>query len=347
MCFPRPRHAFTLVELLVVIAIIGILIALLLPAVQAARESARRSQCGNNLKQIGLAVHNYHESRKSLPVTYVRQDWPTWAVHILAYMEQDQIADLWQVEIRYFDQPNLGNVNLDPTPKNLASYYCPTRRPPDFLSRDGGGSDKDTTSNMTASLTHRPGGLSDYAASHGTEVQTLQGNGAMTIGEPFEAVQPNGALWTNLAQMFLSPPGTRITKWKSPTNFSTILDGTSNTLLIGEKHIRPVARWGRMEDRSVYNGQFARTFRRVAGKPTLRGTTSPNVAPNPLVSNPEDPFNGSTPIQSSALRFGSWHPGTCQFVMADGSVRMLRNSISDATLGRLAERSDGLTIDAF
>jgi prepilin-type N-terminal cleavage/methylation domain-containing protein/prepilin-type processing-associated H-X9-DG protein len=342
----RSRGAFTLVELLVVIAIIGILIALLLPAVQAAREAARRSQCANNLKQIGLAVHNYHAAQRALPVTYVRQDWPTWAVHILPYMEQESLSILWEVQLRYFDQPNLANATLDPTLHNFAGYFCPSRRPPLGFSLDNGGTDKDTVSNMTASFTHRPGGLADYAVSHGTTVATLDGNGAMGIGmEPLEAVQPNGALWTNVTQMFLSPPGTRITKFKHPTDFATILDGTSNTLLIGEKYVRPLLRWGKNEDRSIYNGQFARVFRRVAGAPTV--PRPPPAGPYPLVSRLDDAHIGTTPIGETFQRFGSWHPGVCQFVFVDGSVRIVQNNISDTTLGRLAERSDGQAVSGF
>src|SRR5687767_10121672 len=103
VCGARGRPAFTLVELLVVIAIIGILIALLLPAVQAARESARRAQCANNLKQIGVAVHNYHEARKSLPPCRLAggTGWATFFVLILPYMEQEQVYDLWDIQKRY------------------------------------------------------------------------------------------------------------------------------------------------------------------------------------------------------------------------------------------------------
>ena len=133
--------------------------------------------------------------------------------------------------------------------------------------------------------------------------------------------------------------------WKHPTNFASILDGTSNTLMIGEKYVRPDMRWGRNEDRSIYNGQFARVFRRAAGAPTL--VTNPPAAPFPLVSNIGDAWIGTTPIRETFQRFGSWHPGVCQFVMTDGSVRIVQNNISYSTLGRLAERSDALPISSF
>ncbi len=101
----KDRHGFTLVELLVVIAIIGILIALLLPAVQAARESARRTQCANNLKQIGLGMQNYHNSRGFLPPYAISTQWASWAVIILPYMENEAVSQLWDFERRYFEQP--------------------------------------------------------------------------------------------------------------------------------------------------------------------------------------------------------------------------------------------------
>src|SRR5438034_458642 len=104
----RPgRRAFTLIEVLVVIAIIAVLIGLLLPAVQKVREAAARAKCANNLKQLGLAVHNYHDARNAMPPDRLAPGgFVTWAVLILPYIEQDSVYKLWNLNARYIDQPN-------------------------------------------------------------------------------------------------------------------------------------------------------------------------------------------------------------------------------------------------
>jgi prepilin-type N-terminal cleavage/methylation domain-containing protein len=150
----RPgRPGFTLIELLVVIAIISVLIGLLLPAVQRVREAANRISCANNLKQIGLAMHNYHSAHDQLPPSRVSDSGATWAVLIMPDLEQDNIYRQWDLQRPYFQQ----NDTARRTP--VRSYFCPSRR----------SSGSNPTASLTGDLaggagtTHYPGALGDYA----------------------------------------------------------------------------------------------------------------------------------------------------------------------------------------
>src|SRR5262245_53607557 len=123
----RRRPGFTLIELLVVIAIIAVLIALLVPAVQKVREAANVSTCKNNLKQIGLAFHNYHSAHGWLPPARI-DDGATWAVFILPYIEQDNLHKLWDYNKPWPDQSAACLAAAQSSPPKL--YFCPSRRAP-------------------------------------------------------------------------------------------------------------------------------------------------------------------------------------------------------------------------
>src|SRR5438874_9314324 len=192
----RPS-GFTLVELLVVIAIIGVLVALLLPAVQAAREAARRSQCTNNLRQMGLAMHNHHDSFGVLPFarTGGRPQSISWAPLIMPYMEQSNLLTLFTSPIQnggstfpmYTPASESVQTNINITINNINRtqfqdtgamnipvkfYVCPTRRKANFLSANGG------TANGNES-----GVCSDYAACYGTTTNASANDGPFWLND--------------------------------------------------------------------------------------------------------------------------------------------------------------------
>ncbi len=302
----QQKHAFTLVELLVVITIIGILIALLLPAVQGAREAARRTHCANNLKQIGLAIQSHLYHLECFP--YSRMDTrETWAWMILPYLEQKNLFDQWDFTKDYYHQADPVRLAVVPL------YFCPTRRRPASAATGSYAGDVPQYGGS-----HVPGGLGDYAACVGTVYVTdpNTGNTVSTLvdywpgmGNPqaTEITCANGVFWYK----------------GRPLGAAHIKDGLSNTVMVGEKHVYNFD-FGGSTDSSIYNGDHGGSFRKL-GTGAL------------LARGPQD----------SGWRFGSYHPGICQFVFADGSVHPLSVSIDATTLDRLAHRKDGGVVPPF
>jgi prepilin-type N-terminal cleavage/methylation domain-containing protein/prepilin-type processing-associated H-X9-DG protein len=286
------RSGFTLIELLVVIAIIAVLIGLLLPAVQKVREAAARMSCQNNLKQLGLAMHTYHDANGAFP--YLRsgggQNRHTWALILLPYVEQDNVLRVFRTPITGVNMTDGVNNFTATDPQIVAArqvqikiFFCPTRRGTGSLSPITTGS----------AITGMP---SDYAASVG-DSGTVPTTGVFT--------QVNSNHMTTFTKM------------------SAITDGTSNTVMIGEKHIQLGFINDPIQDGMIFSGSEQQTYSR-------RGGPS-----NPLA------ISNTTAINN---QFGSWHTGVCQFVFADGSVRPIKNSIPGTTLGLLTNKSDGLVI---
>jgi prepilin-type N-terminal cleavage/methylation domain-containing protein len=306
------RSAFTLIELLVVIAIIGILVALLLPAVQAAREAARRISCQNNLKQIGLAVHMFHDQYQALPPSRSYDHYTSWAFLILPNLEQENLFAGWDPQLKYYYQPDIARL----TP--IENYMCPSRRSGKHISTAG-----DDIYSPYETSPHMPGVLGDYAASAGYGPAGVwnwtDSNGAFVIGSGVTD-PPTVPVWD------FAPPGAKLIQWRSRTAFKSLTDGTSHTILVGEKHVRPDQYGISPEDGALYNGDHPGNFSRCGG---------PGY---PIARFPKDTYLNN---------FGSSHPGISSFVLGDGSTQGISIQISTDTLGRLTHRNDGEVVPPY
>ncbi|QEL17945.1 DUF1559 domain-containing protein [Limnoglobus roseus] len=293
MSHSRRQFGFTLIELLVVIAIIAILIGLLLPAVQKVREAAARISCSNNLKQFGIAAHGYADANGKFP--YLRsgggQNRHTWAMLLLPYVEQTGLFNAYKNPITGVSQTDGFNNQTSTDPaidaaRNSAVkiFFCPSRRSPGMLSPIDVGS----------TIMGQP---SDYAACVGNDGTTPSTGMFQTVNSKHT---------------------------EAGLRFADMVDGTSNTLLLGEKHIPRTLLNDPVVDGVIFSAGQGQTYGRRAGTSNLLAI-GPDAASN--------------------TQFGSWHTGVCQFVFGDGSIRALKVSTPGATLAALANRLDGVPVD--
>ena len=292
----RRARGFTLIELLVVIAIIAVLIGLLLPAVQKVREAASRAKCQNNLKQMGLAIHNFHDAQNKLPPARIADQYATWSVFLLPYIEQDALYRQWDLSKKYYDQTTFDYK------AQVSTYFCPARRGPPQLCQIP---EDNAASTML-------GTLGDYAVAASDNTDDDVTNTA--YDKPFAP----GSMIVGIRNSSGA--------WDSRTTFDSVADGLSNTIFIGEKHIQN-NQFGLVKgDRTIWNGDAADVFSRVAGP--AKG----------IVAD----LNSST-----NQRFGSYHTGVCQFLFGDGSVKPISVTTPESTMSLLIRRDDGLVIPAY
>ena len=331
----RQSRGFTLIELLVVIAIIAILIALLLPAVQQAREAARRTQCKNNLKQLGLAIHNYHDTFSSFPFAWmVGNDLnvSTWGIQILPYIEQANLYAQWDskvpafVEAAAFFKPATAvaqNLQVIQTP--LEGFLCPSTVADPFddyeLPANAGGP------GVPPVALHWTAARSDFCVTTGV---------LGTFANIAYAGNPGGSRGGALNAVGAGADG--ITKMRDLT------DGTSNTFLIGERvGGARVIRKGNVEDVTLtaafgkQNGGGWGDF--LNGEHWLGGALYDGT-----------PGGGPCAINCINLRgqgFYSFHTGGAQFLMGDGSVKFISENIAASIMAGLITRSKGEILGEF
>lgn len=331
------RAAFTLVELLVVIAIIGILVALLLPAVQAAREAARRIQCANNLKQYGLAIHNYHDTYKTLPVAGGynasfpgRTNWTQrmaprlgWQVRVLPFAEQKPLYD--QVDTRLIDGWNSIVPTADNPNARARQHQVPYARCPSDISPE-------RTDWAQASYTGCMGSQRKASVDAACNIY-------MTPGVHYE--NPGGsndaASTTNKAYCSgVFARGGAVIK------LADVTDGLSNTLAVGEilpRCVDHVAGWWEFNG---HGNAHAGTSVPINTKTTCAISQQDAI-------NRGYPFPNCWPKTNWNLSWGfrSEHAGGAQFVLCDGSVRFLTETIDYDTYQYLGGRRDGHSIGDY
>jgi prepilin-type N-terminal cleavage/methylation domain-containing protein/prepilin-type processing-associated H-X9-DG protein len=328
----RTRRGFTLIELLVVIAIIAVLIALLLPAVQGAREAARRSQCVNNLKQIGMAMHNYESANGSLPPGCKSSNFGTWLVFTLPYLEQNQLNNAWNF---YGDNVNDaaggslyrygGRGNTTVTTSYVNVYMCPSDPYNTVLTTQG---------NLI------PGGLSpnlvtshNYVANFGNadirQSATISYGGITYphLGAPFSDMGAGSASYVTTSQRNTVP-------------FRDITDGLSNTLMVSELRVcisgdlRGYSWWG---FGMAFSGMNPPNSSNPDAMSAL-GYCWPN-SPNPVCILYSTAYG-----MTNAAR--SYHPGGVNAAMCDGSVKFFKNSIGLGVWRALCSTQGGEVVSA-
>jgi prepilin-type N-terminal cleavage/methylation domain-containing protein len=334
----RPLHgppAFTLIELLVVIAVIGILIALLLPAVQKVREAANRTQCTNNLKQLGLALHNYHDVNKLLPIGSLYRFADSFLVDLLPYIEQSNLYSKFVLNTTngaaYYTNP----VNDSAFNNALVkTYLCPSSPLPSFAVPN------------QAVLTAF--GYSGPAQNWGTSCYVGIA-GAPTAGDPANGTGggrcQTGSYGICCCNGMLLP--------NSSINFAAVTDGLSNTLVVGEvsdwgknagvnDDLRPSSRWG------FPIGAEAQSTPQLTPSQWTNMSFNPENVYYQLTSvryvvgfKTETAATGGNLYYGANIAIQSAHPGGALGMLGDGSVRFLSTGMSLTTLQQAAVRDDG------
>ncbi len=312
------RLGFTLVELLVVIAIIGILVGLLLPAVQAAREAARRMQCSNNLKQLGLSLHNYESSFKTFPPAGIASNSMSWAVMVLPFIEQGNLFNQFNFTQGSWQQHNRIRVVQGVA---VPSLQCPSSpAETHFSAFNTTAAANINESTVRTSHYHAVlGPIGTNSVSGGTAQYRFLGTVAALGNSNFGPVATQGAFGT--ATQFST---TEFRSGKNPIGSMT--DGTSNTLMLGEFN------W--MDYRIPGGALLWRPFTRGWYSDT-RGTLMY------LAKNVNYPINFKVALPWNDATFGSLHTGGAQFVYGDGSVHFVTQNIDMAAYRAGASRDGG------
>ena len=349
------RRAFTLIELLVVIAIIAILIALLLPAVQQAREAARRTQCKNNLKQMGLAMHNYHDVFTMFPYNGNRivnggvygngdsmPQW-SWLTQILPYIDQAPLYAAFDFNVNVAngtggtiagnrDHSKIGvNGPLSRTVMN--AYLCPSS-PHERIRRDqttGGyrwnGTMDAGGTDYVGSLGHIWGGWKDCGQVPDSLVNdALPGLNLGTRGQA-------GSPWIDGENKDQVPSGQGIFKYSGCSRIGDCTDGTSNTVAVFENmHLRG-------GNGAVFNLQVSQYSAWVSPLAAVHQMRNPINNRNKLWMGGQNDLRCEAP--------SSFHTGGVQATLGDGSVRFITENIDHGIRYKLACRNDGLVIGEF